>query len=261
MASILRVLWIMLPVRALVFGPPDVGVYNCARSAPYHPSIHQLGNTGIMGQVHAQGAWCVTRIIDRVAYRGRNMRQEVAHDVVQTLTRKLHDRPVRILEIGCGVGTFTHELDIECAKAFDDYNITAIDTSAEMLMYAMDHISEHVKLTQLNGVDAGVSTETTYDVAISVMMLHEMPRVAHEEMIHALFRATHDGIDGGEIWLVDIDPMYTPSGSMLSGEPYVPEYLQTIDETVNTMCTKRHKTVNTFSVVEGHVRAWVIRRA
>ena len=249
--------YIILHAQSFMFRTPSIGNYNCVRTAPYHPSIHQFGNVGIGGQLHAQSARCATRIIDRVAYRGRNMRQEVAHYIVQNLTHKLNDQPVRILEIGCGVGTFTHELDVECAKSFEDYNITAVDTSGEMLMYAMDHISDHVELIQMNGVDAGVKTETLYNVAVSVMMFHEMPQVAHEEMLHALLRATHD--NGGEVWLIDIDPTYTPSRAMLSGEPYVSQYLQTIDETMKTLSVQNNKTLDTFSIVDHHVRAWILR--
>lgn len=251
-------LCMLVSVRALIFGTPKVGEYNCARTAPYHPSIHQLGNIGVMGKIHAQGAWCVTRLIDHVAYGGRNMRREVAHALVDGRSHKRNGRTIRILEVGCGVGTFTHELDAECSKTFDSYNITAIDTSAEMLMHTTKDISNNVEWIQMNGVDAGVDTATKYDVAVSVMVFHEMPCVAHEDMIHALLRATHDG-DNGEVWLIDIDPKYTPSGSMLSGEPYVPEYLETIDATVGRICTQTNTTFDTFSVVDGHVRAWVIR--
>ena len=44
-------------------------------TAPFHPRIHNFGNTGFFGAVHAASAPLATKIIDLLAYDGRNMRR------------------------------------------------------------------------------------------------------------------------------------------------------------------------------------------
>ena len=51
--------------------------YDCARTAPFHPRIHNMGNVGPGGVVHAACAAMATRWIDVVAYEGRNVRREL----------------------------------------------------------------------------------------------------------------------------------------------------------------------------------------
>ena len=45
---------------------------------------------------------------------------------------------------------------------------------------------------------------------------------------------------------------------MLSGEPYLLDYLRTIDEVVGGVASVRGRRVSTFEFVRGHVRAWVV---
>jgi hypothetical protein len=60
------------------------------------------------------------------------------------------------------------------------------------------------------------------------------------------------------VWIVDIAPQYSPSATMLSGEPYLLDYLRTIDEVVGGVASVRGRRVSTFEFVRGHVRAWVV---
>jgi hypothetical protein len=44
----------------------------------FHEDIHTLGNTGLTGGLHAAMAPLSTRIIDLVAYKGKNIRKTVS---------------------------------------------------------------------------------------------------------------------------------------------------------------------------------------
>lgn len=219
--------------------------YECARTAPFHPNIHNMGNVGALGRAHAQGAWFATRVIDALAYRGRNMRSEVARALANT---RDVDRDV-VLEIGCGVGTLTAEL---MDAGFQQ--VVAMDTSAEMLEFAKKNVPG-AEFHQENGVDCEWMAA---DVAIACMVFHEMPQVAHREMIRAMARASNPR--DGEVWIVDIDPSYEPSVPMLAGEPYVPSYLKNIEDVIAEEADEEDMNVATFSIVSGHVRGWVLSR-
>lgn len=226
-----------LTVRA----PPTKG-YETSRTAPFHPAIHNFGNIGFLGRIHAKSARIATFIIDRVAYDGRNMRREVSN-----MLRLNHSKDARVLEVGCGVGTLTQEL---LHVGFT--NITALDTSGVMIEAARIAVPGPSYLVK-NVVDTNIAC----DVAIVSMVLHEMPQVAHVETIEVLAKciAFH-----GEIWLIDIDPNYTPSTSMISGEPYVQDYLENIEETISNVSSKNSLHVRTFSIIPDHVRVWVLSR-
>lgn len=219
-----------------------VGRYDCARTAPFHPSIHNLGNVGPLGSMHARGARVVTSLIDKVAYGGRDMRSEVAE-----VMKRSHPESLSVLEVGCGVGTLTKHL----ASRFE--SVIAVDTSKQMLHVAKQQSVEGVELLEMNGVD--VAEHVRASVSISCMMFHELPKCAHKEVLRSMIAAS----DLEEAWIVDIDTTYTPSFTMLSGEPYLPDYLENIDSTIESVCGELSLELETFPVVEGHVRAWILR--
>lgn len=216
-------------------GVPPIGKFDSVRSAPFHPSIHNLGNVGCLGRVHAWSARLATWVIDQVAYDGVNMRHVLAQHIAVRYVEG-----TRLLEVGCGVGTLTREL--EHTQRFD---IVAMDTSKEML----DQAKARVSCTLLHG--NGIDFDEAADVSVICMVMHEMPPAAHGEMLDALLKVTNR-----DVWVVDIDPTYEPPQTMLSGEPYMPRYLETIQHTIETRAKGR--SLESFSPVEGHVRAWVI---
>jgi hypothetical protein len=63
-----------------------------------------------------------------------------------------------------------------------------------------------------------------------------------------------------DVWVVDIDPDYQPSLTMLSGEPYLPKYLETIESMIHEMANETERAVDTFSLIPGHVRAWNMQK-
>ena len=63
-----------------------------------------------------------------------------------------------------------------------------------------------------------------FDVVTCMFATHEMPRNARMKVL-----ANAKRIAKKKVIFVDIDPNYTPSETMLSGEPYVLEYKRNID--------------------------------
>lgn len=228
---------VVLYTCCLGLGIPPIGRYDSIRTAPFHPSIHTLGNVGHTGRVHARGAWFATWIIDQLAYNGRNMRCEFA----QLLASNYENR-TSLLEVGCGVGTLTYELE-----RTQKFNIVGIDTSNEMISVAKQYIRS--PLVCMNGVDF----RETVDVSVICMVLHEMPLCAHRDMINHMM-----SVSVTDVWIIDIDPGYQPSRAMLSGEPYMPEYMETIEKTIESIVNEKSdtRTMSTFPLISGHVRVW-----
>ena len=222
---------------------PSTRGYTCSRSAPFHPAIHNMGNVGAMGALHADGAWFFTRLIDTMAYGGRNMRSEVSQGLAS-----LRGSESTILEVGCGVGTLTKELEL-----FNFTNVIAIDTSQDMIRKAQQHTSS-ATYYNMNGVDT-FNHFSEIDVAIVCMVMHEMPQCAHHELLCSLLNTISDD---GEIWLIDINPEYNPSISMLAGEPYLLDYLKDIESTILKASIPYRLSV--VDVIPDRVRGWIIRK-
>ena len=225
-----------------MMGPPPVGDYGCVRSSPFHENIHNFGNVGLGGRVHAVFARIATNMIDFTAYKGRTMRKEIAAEAARVVPST-----AKILEVGCGVGTLTNELE----QVFS--NVTAIDTSQEMLD-AAQCTRQHAKLVCLNGVDAADALGRDHDLVIVSMVMHEMPSVAYPEFVSALLEAAPHG----QVWIVDIHEDYKPSLMMQSGEPYVLDYLSNITKSLKQIAHDAQRPLEIRSVIEGHVRLWIM---
>lgn len=208
----------------MIFAAMAVGpslLYNDIHTAPFHPQIHNMGNTGMGGALHARLACSATRVIDHIAYDGRNMRRELAESIAKTRPNGL------VVDVGCGVGTLTREL----IRA----NLTvvgAIDASPQMITQAEREVPGQT-FTVLNAA-ALPEQFSGIDIAVACMLVHELPQNAHADLILAMLNATHAD---GEVWVADIDPSYIPSPMMLTGEPYVQEYIRTFEGTLRRIAS------------------------
>lgn len=234
------IMWMM--AVGFSMSPPPIGEYDCVRSSPFHKKIHNFGNVGLGGRVHAWSARLATAIIDVTAYRGRVMRREIASKAARSIPADAN-----VLEVGCGVGTLTNELE----QVFS--NVTAIDTSQEMLD-AAEFTRRHATLLCLNGVDVPVVLGRDHDLIIVSMVMHEMPSTAYPEFINALI----DAAPHGKVWIVDIHEDYKPSPMMQSGEPYVFDYLANINESLQTIAENAQRPLEMTSAIDGHVRLWIL---
>jgi len=197
--------------------------------------------------VHAWTAWPFTAAIDHFAYGKAHMRRLVAEEVVRRMTidrdayvhtrQRRRRRQPRVVDVGCGAGTLTYEL-----ARTNMLDVVGVDTSHEMIGVARSLVRHpHVRFEVCNGADVACE----YDAAVVCMVMHELPAEANAHLLSHLRRAC------SQVWVVDIVPTYAPSQSMVSGEPYLLEYLHTIESIVG-VCSKR------YDVVPGHVRVWIV---
>ena len=184
----------------------------------YNNCIHNMGNVGPMGVIHAALAPAFTKIIDNKAYNGRNIRKEV-YDSIEYKS---------IIDLCCGVGYSTKP------------GMIGIDTSTEMLKFANFYNPGRQYLFG-NAEDFGEDNQ--FDVVTCMFAFHEMPNNGHRKIIDNALR-----ISKKRVIIVDISTNYKPSKLMLAGEPYILNYLETIDSLLNNF----NKTI----LLENHVDCW-----
>jgi 2-polyprenyl-3-methyl-5-hydroxy-6-metoxy-1,4-benzoquinol methylase len=230
-----------IAVQLFVIFSMNVAAYDIW-NAPFHPNIHNMGNIGLGGKIHASAARFATRMIDKKAYDGVNMREVLAKQMSYTF---LNDSSV--LEIGCGAGTLTEHL----SKYFQ--NLIALDTSQEMIDEAKVHLPD-VDFRCENGANAHTFD---VDVAIASMLVHELPKNAHLDLMNAMQQSILK--KNGEVWIVDIHPVYKPSFMMKMGEPFVLSYLEEFETTVKDFCSDNDMDCDRADIIPEHVRLWVLR--
>ena len=202
----------------------------------FNPRIHSLGNVGLGGRVHANLAYASTKIIDRLRYRGRDIRREIYQPYL--------DDGLNILDMCCGIGISTPTGHI------------GIDTSVEML-----RVARRVSEQSINNDNEKLESDSTefycgnaeyyrpncpIDVVTCMFAFHEMPNYAQVRIIeNALMIAQREFV------IVDIAPDYKsgkPPEIMLRGEPYLLNYLDTIQDILHDF----EETV----YIPGHVHVW-----
>jgi ubiquinone/menaquinone biosynthesis C-methylase UbiE len=248
----------------------------------YNKNIHTLGNTGFFGALHAALAPLSTKIIDKQAYGGADVRSLVA----QELQKEVRKSGARVLDMCCGVGMSTRALYV---TFIDADAVVGVDTSPEMVEMAkfmkrhdsdlgkvlnncemqkqsqsdrIRRLMNAYKITNRSAVNfvCGNAESTSFpdesfDLVTIMYALHEAPESGRDKLLleaHRLLR------HGGTLAIIDISPDYTPNWSMLSGEPYVLEYQKNIQKQlkkVDGFTNFRHK-----SVVPGHVEMWILTR-
>ena len=184
----------------------------------YNPDIHNFGNIGIGGKIHAELGPLFTKMIDSIRYDGRDIRSEIMEPY----------KNKKVIDLCCGTGLSTLE------------NNLGIDTSNEMLSVARRYNNKS-NFKYGNAEFFGNNKE--FDIATCFFSFHEMPNYAHLNIIKNCKRIARE-----EIIIVDISPKYTPSNIMLSGEPYLLNYLDTIDNIL--------KDFNKTTYIENRVCIW-----
>lgn len=227
---------------------------NCILSAsgwdsklyPYDPRIHVLGNHGLLGKLHATMAPCITKAIDKIAYNGYDVRQNVQKYVHTKYGYLDNSSPNTIhhpsvLDICCGTGLSTPKFN----------NCMGIDTSHEMIKVAERNYNDYSfqfspSFLVMNAEDCHDyfdKVHIEFDVCTCFFGFHEMPRFARRKIIeHQQSKIK------SSIIIVDICPEYIPSTSMLMGEPYITDYLKHIRE---DLCQYTE-----LVLIPGHVHMW-----
>lgn len=266
----------------------------------FNPKIHTLGNTGFFGAVHAAVGALSTKVIDKVAYKGRDVRTEVAQVLKNRVLENKEDNStdIRVLDMACGVGISTRALKKAFASV-ENATVIGLDTSPEMVemselltvhesdmdrakgggLFKADNVKYFARKTYrrlrrkkplsrqieaqevanvtfyVGNAEATPFPESTFDLVTTMYCFHEVPKSGRDSIIREARRLLKPG---GIFAVVDISTNYTPSESMLSGEPYVIEYQKNIDEQMANMAG--FKNVTNEVIVPGHVELWQLTR-
>ena len=204
---------------------------------PFNPNIHNLGNTGFSGAIHAEFAPIFTKIIDIRAYNGRNIRQEIIDKLENNNgpNNGPNNEPKnKILDLCCGVGISTAQY--------------GIDTSPQMINKAKRQFPNKKFLVE-NAENFWKSNHLDFfmniDIVTCMFAFHEMPAYAHEKIINNSLR-----LASKEVIIVDLSPEYKSSKLMRDGEPYLLDYQKTIEKTIEKYSFKR------TDYIPGHVTIW-----
>ena len=190
------------------------------RLYPYDPRIHNFGNHGALGSVHSLIAPLFTLYTDTTIY-GRNLRKEIVD---------MQGADKTILDVGCGTGFSTSAT----------LGSKGLDVSNEMLSTAkaifpnkdfeQAHIEEWVPDKQ-------------YDIVTIMFLFHEVPQQHRINIIEKLKLIARE-----KIIVVDISPNYSPSELMITGEPYINDYLKNIRDDLSSFSEE--------IIITNHVHSW-----
>lgn len=217
----------------------------------YDPRIHNFGNIGLGGRIHSLVAPYATKLIDDKCYNSINIRQAILSSYNQEFYQK-YERLPKLIDLCCGTGTSTatNQLGIDSSEAMisaAQATLSAATLSAAQATLSQAKQAKQAKKTQFiiaNAENYGQPQE--FDTATLMFAFHEMPNYAHHKIIKNAKKITkHD------IIIMDIDPSYSPSKLMLSGEPYLLNYKNTIHKLL---------TQHQFSYIEyipKHVGLWI----
>ena len=188
----------------------------------YNPNIHNFGNTGILGTIHALSTPLFTKIIDNTAYKGVDIRKQI-YDTLEG----------DVLDICCGTGFSTKP------------DSTGIDTSCEMIRFS--NLFNPGSVYKFGNAET-YGKDLEFDIVSCMFAFHEIPKEGHLSVIENCKRVARK-----KIVIVDISTDYKPSRLMLSGEPYIKDYLDDID---STLCD-----FNKTNIIKGHIDMWVYEKS
>ena len=192
----------------------------------YNPKIHNLGNIGARGKIHANLFYYTTKLVDNVRYDGRDIRKEIYSKY----------KNENILDLCCGIGMSTAE------------NGIGIDTSLEMLNKAKS-IKKKAKFFYGNA--ESYTPKIDIDIVTCMFAFHEMPLMAQINVINNGLRIARK-----EFIIVDIASNFKnkkPSKLFLRGEPYLIDYLNNID-----YLTRNFEKIN---YIPNNVDVWIYKKS
>lgn len=190
----------------------------------YNPSIHNLGNTGILGNLHAAATPLFTKLIDKKAYSGVDIRKQIYDEIHGS-----------VCDLCCGTGFSTKP------------GQTGVDTSKEMLRYS-NLFNPGSNYIYGNAETYGKDRE--YDIVTCMFAFHEIPEEGHRRILNNAIR-----ISTNKVIIVDISTDYKPSKMMLAGEPYTLEYISNIDKLMEDFSFEKR------NLIKGHVDIWTYNKA
>jgi ubiquinone/menaquinone biosynthesis C-methylase UbiE len=96
----------------------------------------------------------------------------------------------------------------------------------------------------------------SFDLVTIMYAFHEAPKEGRDRILQEAYRVLQPG---GTLAVVDISTDYTPSDTMLAGEPYVLEYQKNIHRQLKSM--RGFSKVKYQDIVPNHVGMWILKRS
>lgn len=187
----------------------------------FDPRIHNLGNVGIGGFIHAELAEFSTKLIDKVAYNDVDVRKNL-----------IEEYPGKsIVDLCCGVGISTANKCI------------GVDSSNQMINKARRLYKDKLFIVDNAETYKPVSN---IDVTTCMYAFHEIPSYGWYKIIENALSFTNE-----ELIILDISLNYSPSDIMLTGEPYIENYLNDFQNVADEY------DFSTEIVIEDKVTKWV----
>ena len=187
----------------------------------YDNRIHNFGNVGLGGKLHAYMAPHTSKIIDRISYNNENIRLKSIYGCKSFV----NDDKLKILDMGCGVGISTKSIELMYPRSY----ITGIDCSVSMLNNCPKYTSIDFKK---GFVHKTKYDDNLFDFINCMFLFHEVPNNGRKDIFDEINRILKPG---GYLNILDIRLNYEPNKFMLSGEPFLLDYLSNFENEINNI--------------------------
>ena len=178
----------------------------------YDNRIHTFGNIGLGGKFHAFMAPHTSKIIDKISYNNVNVRLQSLYNCLPYTDSK----NIKILDFGCGVGISSRSIQY----AFPTAEITGLDCSVPMLNNCPKYNNIEFKKEMVHKTSY---ENESIDFINCMFLFHEVPSYGRKEIFKEINRILKPG---GLLNILDIRLSYHPNRFMLSGEPFLMDYLE-----------------------------------
>lgn len=197
-----------------------LSLLNCATCLKYYQeNIHNFGN---FNPIHSYFAKPFTNFLDTHIYK-MNVRKKLFN---------LYSENDSVIDLGCGVGLSTPPLK----------NAIGVDISNNMILQAEKNFPEkHFEIANIENF----YPDEAFDYAQLSFVFHEIPQEKRKKIIERVKQYTKIGI-----FIMDISDTYTPSRSMISGEPFIKNYLEEINNDL--------KDFYKFNLIKDRVVIWAL---
>lgn len=188
----------------------------------YDNRIHNSGNIGLGGKLHAFTAPYTSKLIDKISYNNENVRLHSLFNCRNYITDSYEKC---VLDFGCGVGISTTAINNLYPKSF----IRGLDCSVSMLNNCPKYTNMKFEKEYVH--------KTTYpdnsvDFINCMFLFHEVPDFGRKEIFDEINRIL---VPGGYLNILDIRLSYEPNKFMLAGEPFLLDYLKNFNDELKSL--------------------------
>lgn len=220
------------------------------------PRIHQFGNSGVSGFLHAILAPISSTIIDN-AGPGIAVRDKMAKILVDLVDKRDPSAPpLQVVDLCCGAGVSTRALQ----NAMPTANVMGMDTSCEMLRSAelwqtgeVIFGTQNVPEFRKANAEETKLPDSSVDLVVCVYGFHEIPFGPRERILTEMMRIVKPG---GLVAVADISKDRELSLGMLAGEPYALEYQRNFPRQIGTHPNFSMR----YDIAKGHLTMWTLRK-